>query len=800
MPIGSHRKMHLVFYMTLCIIPMFCEAQRTEERNIEGILQLNQQKWTGYASISLYRKIADTVLLKTVLTDSTGKFKFNNLPPEVYLIAIDTAFSKKRFIAIADVRNASLNLRTITVEKPYGLVLEEIRIVGRKPFMEVNLDRTTYNIAANLLYRGNSAFDILKKLPGLQFQPSASTNSLSDIQVLIDGKGNRSGGEELQQLLTSLRSENIEKIEVYTNPPAKFDAQGGIVVNIILKKQKAYSSLSSSYTQKFFPDNQINGFLLNGITNNANLRYTFGKFKATGFFSILNTKEGFSRENAVSDFPDFIRTNSNEMKSRSNIISLNTSFHYAPDALSEFSLYISAGYAPSLSSKHSNNYKTHNKDGSFDSSFSTYLQRTANYTNPEVAISFFKKMSASSENNFFSITATRGAYKSNSDFSFTESSVQNMPVLFQQQRYTVKINSAKMDYGTVFGKKVFTTGVKFTNSENTDLFKTNTGIENLFTFRENIYASYINIRGEIKKVTIQAGMRAELTNSKGVSPQSTNSKIERSYIDLFPSLQISKALKNMWQLNLNAGRRIVRPNYGDFNPYNYTVFYDPLTTQQGLSSIRPQYINHATAAASKKDLLFQLRFSNRQNIRSLTGTKGNNDSIQLRAVNVNSNDWNMMINHTWRPTNNWTIINTLNFFYYSTTLLNSLQRNIAAWNYSLNNSFKIAKKINAEIFARYGSPYINGYTKIGRAFLINMGLSRGFLKDDDLELSVNIDDLLGTNRIKWIYGYETITTTNQPSTNERSIRITAIYYFKTGNRFKSRVKQTNDFGEIRYTN
>jgi Outer membrane protein beta-barrel family len=800
MPSCKLWKLPYSLQLLFVIVPFCIKAQQAEKRKITGNLQTTERNWKGIVNLSLYRKSNDSVILKTVLTDSTGKFEFTNLPPEIYILAIDTAFNKKKFIAEADVRSTDASLTTIFVEKPYGLVLSEVRVTGKKPFMEVNLDRITYNIAANMLFRSNSAYDILKKLPGLQFQPSATTNSLADIQVLIDGKGNRSGGEELQQMLRSLRSENIEKIEVYTNPPARFDAQGGIVVNIILKKQKAYSSISSGYSQKIYPDNQTNGFSLNGVNSNANLRYSFGKFKATGFFSILDSREGFSRENVTSDLPGLIRTNSNEMRSRSNIVSLNTSFHYTPDKSSEVSLYIGTGFAPSLSSRHSNTYKSSNKDGSFDSSFNTYLQRSADYNNPEVSVSYHKKTSATSDNNFFSITGTKGSYRSNSEFRFAELSIQNPPALIQQQQYSVKIHAAKMDYGTVFGKKIFTAGIKFTSSENTDMFKTNTSAENLFTFRENIYAGYINLRGEINKITFQAGIRAEQTDSKGVSPLLINSKITRKYLDVFPSLQLSKTLKKTWQLSLAAGRRIVRPNYGDFNPYNYTVFYDPLTTQQGLASIRPQYINQATASISKKDLLFQLRFNNKQNIRSLTGGSGNNDSISLRAVNVNSNDWSLLVNHTYRPNTNWTIINTLNCFYYATTLLNGLQRNIAAWSYSVNNSIKIAKKINAEIFARYGSPFINGYAKIGRAFLINTGFSRSFLKDDDLELSINIDDILGTNRIKWIYGYETITTTNQPSTNERSVRITAIYYFKTGNRFKARAKQTNDFGEVRYTN
>ena len=169
--------------------------------------------------------------------------------------------------------------------------LKEVVVTSKKPFIEQQIDKTVVNVQADITAIGSSAFEILQKAPGLSITNDDIINmsGKAGVNVLIDGRPSQMSSRELANFLRSLPGSTIEKIELITNPSARFDAQGNAgIINIRLKKNKlrgTNGNITAGYTQNVhyrsngnFTINhrqgKINAFANIGINNN--LQHTDG--------------------------------------------------------------------------------------------------------------------------------------------------------------------------------------------------------------------------------------------------------------------------------------------------------------------------------------------------------------------------------------------------------------------------------------------------------------------------------------------------------------------------------------------
>lgn len=181
----------------------------------------------------------DSVIVKGLLTGDDGKFIFDNINAGKYFVKV-TNIEFKTYVSkpIQIRKNEQVVLDSIKLVTN-SVKLNAVEIVGRKALVEVHADKTVFNVASSVNASGNNGLELLSKAPGVvvDMDNNIILQGKSGVQIFINGRPSRLSGKDLTNFLESIRSDNIESIEIITNPSSKYDAEGtGGIINIKLKK------------------------------------------------------------------------------------------------------------------------------------------------------------------------------------------------------------------------------------------------------------------------------------------------------------------------------------------------------------------------------------------------------------------------------------------------------------------------------------------------------------------------------------------------------------------------------------
>jgi len=209
-------------------------------KKISGRIINNQNDPVPNASVSLLRA-SDSALLKTKVANTNGKFDFVNLNNGIYLLTITNTGSTKYTSPplTVDDKHTNIVLPVIILQSSNN-VLKEVVVVAKKPLIEQQIDKTVVNVDAMIGNAGSNALEVLEKTPGVTVgtDGAISLNGNGGVLVLLDGRSTYMSGQDLVAYLKSLPAATLDKIELMTNPPAKYDASGSAIINIRLKKNR----------------------------------------------------------------------------------------------------------------------------------------------------------------------------------------------------------------------------------------------------------------------------------------------------------------------------------------------------------------------------------------------------------------------------------------------------------------------------------------------------------------------------------------------------------------------------------
>ncbi|MBU0696017.1 MAG: TonB-dependent receptor, partial [Bacteroidetes bacterium] len=192
-----------------------------------------------FATVSLMNA-KDNSPVRGAQTDLNGKFAFENMEAGNYLIKISFVgyanFSQS--IVVAN-NQPIMNLGSLKLKKSSNSVLNEVVVTAKKDAIQLGIDRKIFNADQSLVSQGGSATDLLATVPSVQvdIDGNVSLRGTSNVKIMIDGKPSSFGGGDITALLQSLPASAIDKVELITNPSAKYDPEGQSgIINIVLKK------------------------------------------------------------------------------------------------------------------------------------------------------------------------------------------------------------------------------------------------------------------------------------------------------------------------------------------------------------------------------------------------------------------------------------------------------------------------------------------------------------------------------------------------------------------------------------
>ena len=599
------------------------EAWGNAFAQIKGNLVTQDNKPLEGAVVSML-DATDSSLVKTTLTAKDGTFAVSGIKNGSYFTSV-TMMGFKNFIGskfeLAD-GERDIDLGTILLI-PNDIKLEEVKVTGQKNFVEYEIDRTVLNIDALISNSGANVLEVLEKAPGVMVDQSGSISLKGQpgVLVLIDNRPTYLSAAALAAYLRSLPANSVEKIELITNPPARYDAAGSAgIIHIKMRKNKVRGlngsiTLSPARSRYWRHNENVN---LNYRSNRFNF-FTNASFNSTDQWRRLDIQRRYYGEN------DALRSSFDQTTlfyPKSRTVNLKTGIDFYANEKTIWGLVYTGAFTRSREHRPVSS-AVRDAAGAIDSLIRADNSERNRFRQHGINLNFSHQYDSTGRLLTFDLDYINYRIRARqtfiNDFLDGDQHFKRREKITTDLPSSIDIYSVKTDYDHPLRKGKLGAGFKTSlvrtdNAANyflhqdeavsVDFDKTNR-----FRYSENINAVYLNFNRDFKKLSFQTGLRAENTNSYGhqlgnaVKPDSS---FALHYTSVFPTFFLSYKLDtNQTRLNFSYGRRIGRPYYQDLNPFVFLL--DKFSYFAGNPYLKPELGNRFQLSLNYKSR-FNLSF------------------------------------------------------------------------------------------------------------------------------------------------------------------------------------------------
>jgi hypothetical protein len=610
-----------------------------QKHHVNGFILNQEAKPVSFVNVVLLKEI-DSVFVAGTSTDEKGYFDFSNVPKGDYIL-------KASFIGYEDLYrdlnvDSNLNLGTLIINEASEL-LDEVTISINKPTIQRDIDRLIFNVENTSLSSG-STWDILSKTPGVIVQQNSITIRNQTATVYINDRKVSLTADELRSLLESFSGNNIKSIEVITNPSAKYDADSGMVLNIVTSKNitPGYKgNISGGLTQAIFPKYRIGTahFFKNDWVNIA-VDYSLNKRKEHK--NDLSDITFFDSQNNITNYwdTDFERI------TRSDLHNINAALDFTLSERSNLNISSSIFLDPNTTYSNKEVTEILNASRNLDSLFNTKSHLDIEKHNIALDATFSQTLNDKGANIKANVHYTNFEHNRDQHLTtgyFTPNGNPLSSSAFKTDSYQeIIIYIGQIDFSSnLFGMN-FDTGIKgsviesesamnFFNEVNNSLVLNPEFTDN-FIYDETILSGYISLAKSWNQWRMRAGLRGEYTETKGNSI-SMNEKSQNDYLDWFPSFILNYTPDENHSVGVAYNKSISRPRYDLLNPFRYFI------NENNFTSGNPNLVPSITERYSISYLVenkydFELYYRTIKNDIEVLSFQ-NNDEQFLRSVSTN---------------------------------------------------------------------------------------------------------------------------------------------------------------------
>lgn len=734
---------------------------------IKGSVKDAQGNAMPFVTVSVLAQ--DSTLLTGAITDDNGAYAVevnaNRYIIQASYVGYVTAYGGPDFV-----------LREET-EK-----LAEVEVKAKKPLIERQMDKLVVNVSASPLAAGSNGNDILRRAPGVRIDKDGNiTVNGKSVEIWIDGKPSYLSGQQLKAMLDGTDGNTIEKIEIISNPSAKYDASGqGGIINIKTKRNmmKGLNGiLSAAYGGMYFGD--VKRWLqMDMVSLNLNYRsektYTFGQLTQVFAQNDIDfetyrktpTLENYSYSGYAMDFQYYMLKVGNDwyidsvntlgfilqvpyMKVNQRIID-GRNYAYTVEGTDTVSKSISHTGAQIHSPQHTANLN-------YTHTFNDELER---------------ELTVNVDYNRYN-NKTANTQLTNYD----ELLPYSLGLIINSQQ-VIDIYSAKLDFQTKFWKTgMIECGVKYGLSSTNNHMTTDSIFDDIplsqtrqdFRYDEHVAAAYISVGKQFgEHWSVKLGLRGEYTYSFG-NWLSADSVTRRSYFNPFPTAYIGYTTSPLGKLqqpiavSASYTRRIKRPNYWMLNPFR--TYVDAYSYQEGNTELTPefnndvelhfswtQYLNVTFNFAHTQDMFSQktmilpdgMGFTKWSNFGTCTTHGGNISLTELPLVPkyTKAEDGSKSMQGAWLAlTVNAGWLHFINKSYEKLPNGKPVYENRSHYGYvSGTLSSYLPKDWTLTLDANWSSPMTTGYNREGSMYYLSFGVRKMYMKKG-LIFNLNMQDL-----------------------------------------------------------
>lgn len=807
------------FWVNVLLVVLCLNAYAASELpgNVKGrVVDAKTRDALDFVNVSVKKKGGDGEVVGAI-TDQSGVFAIGNLAVGTYEMTISYMGYKslqKEFTIAAT--NETVNLRVLPLSED-SQMLGEVEVVGQKAQMKFEIDKKVFNVDQNLSSAGESASDVLMNIPSVEVDNDGevSLRGSSSVTVWINGRESGLSADNRAQILEQMPAESIEKIEVITNPSAKYSPEGTAgIINIVLKQDRKAG---------YYGSVQAGADTQGGYNASANINYSSSKVDAYANLGYRNRKRnggGYTNRLNISpnDTTYLNQTTKNDRGGGNLFARLGLTYHMTKKDQVFFNGFGMFGGRTNQSSIH---YYSNVPRSYVTSQRFSDADNDMNGGNLELGY----RHDFSSESNL-NLTLSYNKWDMDNSTVYTQTSQFASgaeTASFQLQNNNIRNHDweAQLDYVNAFNDRhKLEAGYKGSfareDSPVETYFKTSEAapwqeeeaLFNRFLYNKDIHALYAAYSGKIDKLGIQLGLRGEYShiNTKSLAYGETKGQVapyKDDYFSLFPSLFLSYALPGENELQVNYTRRITRPRGGQLNSFlNITdsaniSFGNPYLSPEYSNAFELNYIksweNHMLSLSgyyrTTDDVIQRIRFLDGNVMKTTSENVARSTSAGLELVGKN------------KLFSFLDLTTTVNLYYAKLDGFSYLPKGASepvvgesqedfSWNVRMIANVILPYSISLQLTGNYNSRQVVAQGHREPNYSLDAGLRKTFF-DRKLSLSINARDLLDSRKFHTITSGTGFVQDSKNWRGGRRIGFTVTYNF--GNmRVKGRSEKKAD--------
>jgi len=720
----------------------------------------------AYANVSVFD--SNEKLVTGTVTPESGVFQLQVERGEytlrIQFISYQTINKK------LNANQSTIDLGTIELSEDVNQ-LSEVEVVARRPQMEMKLDKRVFNVSEDLSNIGSNAESLLDNLPSvtIDIDGNVSLRGSGNVRILIDGRPSGlvgiSGGSALRQI----QADQIERVEVITNPSARYEAEGNAgIINIIMKKEKKGGVNGSVSTNIGYP-------AIAGV--NSNINYRKGNVNLFGSYGITyreNFGGGFIDQQFTPVDTTAYSTYVDRVRERSGI---SQNARFGLDYSFNENTTLTGSFLYRISDENNLSYNYYDDYNGINKSTRELVRRSVRIQNEledeevlEYDLNFTKTFGDDDDHK---LTADF-QYRNNSETE--DSDLRNERLVMSTDQYVDSIQ--QQSYINEFSENIlmqanyvkpigesrsFEVGWRSTLRTITNEYEVTQEVEgqeadsvlsdftNDFIYNENIHAVYGIYNSEFNKFTYQLGLRAELTDITTKLKQPIDTVNARDYLNLFPSVFMTYEFNKLHTLQASYSRRFDRPRFRSLNPFSN--FNDDRNIRIGNPNLNPEFtdsyevglVNNFSDATLYSGLYYRRTTGVTERINTvidgITYTQPQN-LAERNSIGI-ENNYSHDLNDWWRLNGN------VNLF-YSETFGSVGDRDFSAETFTASgratSQMSFSNDFNVQLSAFYRAPERTTQGTRKAFYMVDLGFSKEVLEKKGT-LALNVRDLL--NSRKW---------------------------------------------------
>lgn len=770
-------------------------TENPAKKAIKGkVIDAATKQGLEYATITLF-SLQDSAMVTGGITDFEGSFKIEAVAG-LYFAKVEFISYKPVVIAdiVIDENQSELDLGIIEMEVNTA-VLDLVEVRADKSQMQIALDKRVFNVGKDLANRGGTAEYLLDNIPSVavDIDGNVSLRGNGNVRILIDGKPSGLIGVGDNNGLRQIPSNMIDRVEVITNPSARYEAEGVAgIINIILKKDSNNGLNGSFDVSVGYPESYGAAVNMNYRKKSINFFGTYGLDYRT------RQGGGYAYQEFYKNDSTFIldQHRDHERTGLSNTFRFGLDYYINPKNTLTGALTYQISDENNFAKIEYNDY-INDYPGNFQGVTYRTDDEKEDESSLEYSLNYKKTFSKEDHVLTANIRYEDDIETEQNKYLETFYGSDYLPTGepdLQQRGINKELNKEwqlQLDYVHPFSKDgKFEAGWRSSIREiNNDfvveelddiVWDTLYNLSNNFIYDEKIHAAYSSIGNKHGRFSYIAGVRAELSNviTELVESDSVN---DREYLNFFPTLHLTYELPGQNAIQVSYSRRINRPNYRDLNPF--LSYSDSRNLYQGNPELDPEFTNsievghikYWNKATLSSFLYYRHTEGLVQRIREVVDDNGNTVN---RPENLATEDaYGIEATFTYSPLEWWKLDGDLNFYRSivdGSNVEESLESDYFSWFGRISSRMTILKSMDTQLRFNYRAPTETTQGSEKAMYFLDVSISKDILKGNGT-ITLNVIDLFNTRMRRYTTFGDDFYSKGEFQWRTREIKLTLNY-------------------------